>query len=106
GGPMAALFRFMGTTAAGDRRDAIPAGAASAALDPGDPLVHAALEQVHRQRPAAKHRVVEPADVEALAQFRLGLAPELLDPEHADLVRRGLSRPGDVALHFRAHRGV
>src|SRR3546814_8725087 len=55
---------------------------------------------------AAEYRVVEAADVEAVAQFGLGLPAQLLDPDHADLVGRGLARIDQVALDLGLDRRV
>src|SRR3546814_19792621 len=63
-----------------------------------NPPVHAPLQQVQRQRAAAEYRVVEAADIEAVAQFGLRLPAQLLDPDHADLVGRGLARIDQVPL--------
>src|SRR5690606_4447639 len=51
-----------------------------------DPAVHALFQQVEWHGAAAQHRVVEAADVEALAKGLLGLPAQLLDADHADLV--------------------
>src|SRR3546814_19644817 len=65
-----------------------------------NPPVHASLQQVQRQRAAAEYRVVEAADVEAVAQFGLGLPAQLLDPDPSNLVGRGLARIDQVALNL------
>src|SRR3546814_11202837 len=71
-----------------------------------NPPVHAPLQQVQRQRAAAEYRVVEAADIEAVAQFGLRLPAQLLDPDHADLVGRGLARIDQVALDLGLDRRV
>src|SRR5690606_26312876 len=90
--------------AASSRRNSsapFPSRSARCALLPGllpDPGVHAALEHVERQRTGTEQVIVEGADVEPLAEPRLGTGPELADLQLPDLVRERLARVADVAV--------
>ncbi len=59
-----------------------------------------AIQDAQRYRAFTQHLVVKCADIEFLAQFFLGVSPQLLDLEFADLVSQRLARPDDVAINF------
>ena len=64
----------------------------------GDPVVDLLLEHGKRERARIEHLVVEPADVELVAQRLLGLVTQALDGEGTDLVSQRLARDGNVAF--------
>src|SRR5262245_29698934 len=59
---------------------------------PGEPIVHASLENVERQRSRLKHHVVEIAEIELVAQRLFRSPPQLFDFQLPDLVGQRLSR--------------
>src|SRR3546814_3190553 len=71
-----------------------------------NPPVHAPLQQVQRQRAAAEYRVVEAADIEAVAQFGLRLPAQLLDPDYADLVGRSEEHTSELQSLMRISYAV
>src|ERR1700722_1462421 len=73
-------FRVGSATALGDE-----------ALDPG-------LQYRQGHRAELKHRIVEGADVESLAQCLLSPGPPFENGTLAEVVRQRLARPGDVAI--------
>ena len=66
------------------------------------PAAEDLLEHVERDRAVPQDGVVELADVELLAEFRLGLAAEFADPQLAELV--GRRQPGSQIEWIAAHR--
>ena len=63
----------------------------------GEPVVHALLEQVERQRTGTEQCVVKGADVEAIAQRDLGAAADGLHFQLPDLVGERLPGPAASA---------
>src|ERR1043166_4931331 len=77
-----------------------------------DPAIHLLFEKIERQGAVGENLVVKGAEVEFFAEGFFRLGAERGDLELADSVAQGLSRHGDVAVHFErggvlaAERGI
>src|SRR5690606_3117359 len=74
----------------------------SLAAPRGDEVVDPSAEYRQRQSAAAEHLVVKRPQIEGVPELAMSLVAEPNDLEHADHVRRSLTRPYDVAPHFGA----
>ena len=68
-----------------------------------DPVIDAPFEHRERQLAAGEYRVVERANIEAIAQGFLGPGTQLLDLDHTDFVGRRLAWQHDITPNFRLH---
>ena len=66
----------------------------------GDERVNALLQHRQRHRSHMQDGVVEVADIELRPQRFFGPRACFLDRHLAQVVRQGLARPRDVAIHF------
>src|ERR1039458_6397526 len=64
-----------------------------------DPRIDAVAQHVQRQGAGVQHLIVEGAQVEVIAQSRLGPLAQLQDFELPDLVGQSLAGPRDIAVH-------
>ena len=71
-----------------------------------DPSNHVRLENIERQRAIRKQRVVEGAQVKALAEFPPGTLSRFSNFHLPEFIGEGLSRPGNVTVYFRSNVGL